>query len=100
MSMYDLLHTMKGDSSSFEKPTDHDLSHLAEWANEMVVSTPNPSWKRAYALIREGADLLLRRRAMSRVPERGELDTACDGAVRAYVDGVCITAKSTAEVRS
>ena len=49
--------------------TDHDLAHLADWASEVKDHTPNQNWKRAYALIREGADMLLRRRAMSRVQE-------------------------------
>lgn len=49
--------------------TDHDLAHLADWATQWKDSTPNPAWKRAYALIREGADLLLRRRAMSACAE-------------------------------
>ena len=50
--------------------TDHDLAHLADWATDCKDGTPNPSWKRAYALIREGADMLLRRRAMSAaIPE-------------------------------
>lgn len=59
-------------SKGENEPTDHDLAHLAEWATNAKEDTPNPSWKRPYALIREGADLLLRRRAMSRV-EAGEL---------------------------
>lgn len=46
--------------------TDHDLSVLSDWASEQVKNVPNPNWKRAYALIREGSDLLLRRRARSR----------------------------------
>ncbi len=45
--------------------SNHDLSMLADWADEEARSVPNPSWKRAYALIREGTDLLLRRRALS-----------------------------------
>lgn len=48
--------------------SDHDLAHLADWASTWKDLTPNPSWKRAYALIREGADMLLRRRAMSQCP--------------------------------
>ena len=43
--------------------TDKQLSQLAEWADYHTKDVPNPAWKRAYALIREGADLLLRRRA-------------------------------------
>jgi len=49
--------------------TDHDLAHLADWASYMKEQVPNPDWKKAYSLMREGADLLLRRRAMSRVYE-------------------------------
>ena len=43
--------------------TDQQVSELADWADYHAKHIPNPSWKRAYALIREGADLLLRRRA-------------------------------------
>lgn len=43
--------------------TDADLAALADWAHAQKADTPNPSWHRAYALIREGCDLLLRRRA-------------------------------------
>lgn len=45
--------------------SNHDLAVLADWANGWKNLTPNPDWKRAFALIREGADLLLRRRARS-----------------------------------
>jgi hypothetical protein len=58
MNLSELLHGNNNDLS------DHDLAHLADWATAWKDNTPNPSWKRAYALIREGADLLLRRRAM------------------------------------
>jgi hypothetical protein len=43
--------------------TDADVAALGDWASNMVRSTHNPNWRRAYALIREGTDLLLRRRA-------------------------------------
>ena len=45
--------------------SDHDVAVLADWAGEQKQITPNPDWKRAFSLIREGADLLLRRRARS-----------------------------------
>lgn len=45
--------------------TSHDLAVLADWAGKMKHEVANSDWKRAYALIREGADLLLRRRARS-----------------------------------
>ncbi len=61
MSMFELLQQEGG-------LTDHDLAHLADWANEQKNSVLNQDWKRAYALLREGADLLIRRRAMSRLP--------------------------------
>ena len=82
-TMYELLHSMKGDVT--ERPTDHDLSHLAEWADEQARSVPSRSWKRAYALIREGADLLMRRRAMNRVyiheVQGAVLVDNCDGTI-------------------
>lgn len=43
-----------------------DVAHLSDWADYHARTVPNPTWKRAYALIREGCDLLLRRRAMAR----------------------------------
>ena len=49
--------------------TNHDVAVISDWANEQKQRTPNPDWKRAYALIREGCDLLLRRRARSSVEE-------------------------------
>jgi len=48
---------------------DSDLAELADWADYHAKDVPNPRWKRAYALIREGADLLLRRRALTRQAE-------------------------------
>ena len=58
-TMYELLQENSGDFTS------HELAVLSDWANDMNRATPNPDWKRAYSLIREGADLLLRRRARS-----------------------------------
>lgn len=58
--MFELLQQNGNDLS------DHDLAHLADWANDNKNAVANPHWKKAYALIREGADLLIRRRAMSR----------------------------------
>ncbi len=55
--------------------TDHDLAVLADWAHKEQKETPNPDWKRPFALIREGADLLLRRRARSRLSENAEITT-------------------------
>lgn len=49
---------------------DGDVACLAEWADYHAKLVPNPSWKRAYALIREGSDLLLRRRAMIKEDEQ------------------------------
>jgi hypothetical protein len=52
--------------------TDADLATLADWANDQVQelykddSKPSGKWTRPHALIREGADLLLRRRAKQR----------------------------------
>ena len=42
------------------------LLNLQNWADYHAKKVPNPMWKRAYALIREGADLLLRRRALAK----------------------------------
>jgi hypothetical protein len=57
MTMSDLLVSNKDDL------TNHDLASLADWAGKKVHAVPHPEWKRAYSLIREGSDLLLRRRA-------------------------------------
>lgn len=59
MSISDLLVANENDL------TNQDLAALADWAGKKKYEVPNPDWKRAYALIREGADLLLRRRARS-----------------------------------
>ena len=56
--------------------TNHDLATLADWAAKKVHDVPNPEWKRAYSLIREGSDLLLRRRAKS-TEENCEKETLC-----------------------
>jgi hypothetical protein len=47
-----------------DEMSSQDVSCLAEWADYHAKGTPNCDWRRAYALIREGADLLLRRRAL------------------------------------
>ena len=49
--------------------TDNELAHLADWADYKKNTTSNPEWKKAFALIREGADLLLRRKAACREEE-------------------------------
>lgn len=46
--------------------SDKDLATLADWATDMIVEHPNPAWKKAYSLLREGADTVLRRRAATR----------------------------------
>lgn len=48
---------------------EHDLACLADWAHERSRMVGHPDWKRAYSLIREGSDLLLRRSA--RMKEAG-----------------------------
>ena len=63
-SLFDYLQTNNNDLSN------SDLAVLADWANEWKNVTPNEDWKRAYALIREGADLLLRGRARSSLTEK------------------------------
>lgn len=45
--------------------TNQQLAELADWADHHAKEVSHLTWKRAYALIREGADLLLRRRALS-----------------------------------
>ena len=61
--------------------SNHDLSVLADWANDGTRNTPNVDWRRAYSLLREGADLLLRRRAQSTDNPSHECDIALDGKV-------------------
>ena len=48
-----------------DKMTDKQLAELADWADHHAKDDLNPSWKIAYALIREGSDLLLRHRVMA-----------------------------------
>ena len=74
MTMGELLKT--------EGLSDHDLATLADWAGEMNRNALNPSWKRAYALIREGCDLLLRRRAKSTAVEDATGFTAHEELIR------------------
>lgn len=80
--MFELLHQNGNDL------TDHDLAHLADWANDNKNIVPNLHWKKAYALIREGADLLLRRRSMSRVgiSETIPAQTSVQGQTPDYAD--------------
>lgn len=56
--------------------SDHDLATLADWAARRRHTISKPEWKRAYSLLREGADLLNRQRALSQVNlgEKGELN--------------------------
>jgi len=58
MSLFDSIH-------KFDRPTDHDLSVLADWAEGMSVAGTNPDWVKAYDMLKNGADLLLRRQARS-----------------------------------
>lgn len=44
---------------------DNDVATLAAWAATSKNLTKDPSLRRAYALIREGSDLLLRQRAIA-----------------------------------
>ncbi len=46
-----------------DEMTDQQLSELSDWADYQAKHIGNPRWKRGYALIREGSDLILRRRA-------------------------------------
>jgi hypothetical protein len=68
MSLFELINENKNKGYEPDGLTDHDLGVLADWASEWKNCVVNPDWKRAYALIREGADLLLRRRARSSMP--------------------------------
>jgi hypothetical protein len=43
----------------------HDLGALAEWANKQKHLALDPDFKKCYAMIREGADTLLRKRALA-----------------------------------
>lgn len=45
--------------------TNQQLAELADWADHHAKEVSHLTWKRAYALIREGADLLLRRRSLA-----------------------------------
>jgi hypothetical protein len=74
--LFDLLLAQNNDF------TDHDLATLADWASKKAHEGMNPEWRRAYSLIREGADLMLRRRAKSAVNlgAKGELNHVDSGA--------------------
>lgn len=43
--------------------TNADLAALADWAHNQKYLSTHPGLKKGFAMIREGADLLLRRRA-------------------------------------
>ena len=60
-----LFHILRDNNNQLP---DHDLAVLADWANDEKNEATGPEWKRAYALLREGADLLLRRRARTAMP--------------------------------
>jgi hypothetical protein len=51
-----------------DRLSDVDLAHLAAWAHRSATDTPKHSTgkKRAYSLLREGADLLLRESTMDK----------------------------------
>lgn len=55
-----------------EQLTDHDVAVLADWASRRKISASDNEVKRAYSLLREGADLLLRQRALSAKLKQGE----------------------------
>ena len=59
MSLEDLLKQNSNDL------TNEDLAVLADWAGKKKYEASDPEWKRPYGLLREGFDLLLRRRARS-----------------------------------
>ena len=42
--------------------TDHDVATLAQWATNRKLAAKDDVGKKAYSLLREGADLLLRHR--------------------------------------
>jgi hypothetical protein len=74
-----------GAASSLGELSDHDLASLADWAGENQRKVPNQDWKRAYALIREGCDTLLRRRAKSSTrPAYEPMEAAVDGRVTVH----------------
>ena len=61
MTMLQLLNSNNGNL------TKTDLAQLARWASDLARLSPpddNKEHKRAYSLIREGADLLLRHRTL------------------------------------
>lgn len=73
--------------------SNHDLAVLADWAGKRKYASQNKDWQRPFSLIREGADLLLRRRAhasenenKSEGEKHEELKTFVDTSVRARVN--------------
>ncbi|HVN79676.1 MAG TPA: hypothetical protein VMW38_11815 [Terriglobia bacterium] len=82
-STYSLFNLLTDNGNDF---SDHDLAVLADWANVQKQETPNQDWKRAFALIREGADLLLRRRARSSTVPPVEPSSVAAGTVVDYLE--------------
>ncbi len=52
--------------------SDHDLAALASWANKQKHLSQHPNFRKSFAMIREGADTLLRGRALATEYLRGE----------------------------
>jgi hypothetical protein len=48
----------------------HDIAVLAQWAGQQKQIAPDSNLKRPFALIREGADLLLRQRHLNEEKEK------------------------------
>jgi hypothetical protein len=45
--------------------SDPDLAKIAEWASKQIYLTPDREFRKCFSLLREGADTLLRRRALA-----------------------------------
>ena len=67
-----------GVRSNSDALTDDDVAALADWAGNKARTLPSSDWKRAYSLIREGADLLLRRRARHAAQSPYEVEPQAD----------------------
>ena len=90
-----------GVRSNSDALTDDDVAALADWAGNKARTLPSSDWKRAYSLIREGADLLLRRRARHAAQPPYEVEvTPCSSKLEGVVtNGTFGTVEPQADVK-
>lgn len=65
--------TIKSTADVYDCISNQDLAVLADWAATLKNSVSSLEWKRAFSSLKEGADSLLRRRALAQdCPPNGQ----------------------------